>query len=171
MFKKILSVVGIAAAISLGTAAAASAYPADVEVVAESATVAPGVPVTITATGLGTLETVTFSATGGSLASIVVASAGTSVDKPVADGTASAEFTATTPGTYTISVLADGEVLGSTTVTVAAAGSGAGGGSGSLPATGGTVPAAAIWVGVGALGLGAIAVAAVGARRRAAAKH
>jgi LPXTG-motif cell wall-anchored protein len=41
-------------------------------------------------------------------------------------------------------------------------------GSGELPATGGTGPAAFIWLGVGAIGLGGIAVAAAVARRRAA---
>lgn len=179
MFKKLLSAAGIAAAIVLGTAAAASAasgYPAGVTLTASAATIAPGGSTTITATGLGDLQTVYFGVggTGGSLSSIVLASgAGTSVAKPVSNGSASATFTASTAGEYVVSV-SDGEtVLDTVTITVAAAGAGTGGGGAGpqLPATGGTVPAAVIWAGVGAIGLGGIAVAAVAARRRAAAKN
>ena len=170
MFKKVLSVVGITAALVFGSAAAATAYPAEAPVVASDTTLTPGQSVTITANDLGNYATVTFSANGGTLASIVAASGtGTSVEKTVVNGSASATFTApSTPGTFVVTVTAPGgEVLGSVTLTVAAAA----GGGGGLPATGGSVPAAMIWAGVGALGLGGIAVAAVAARRRAAASN
>ena len=174
MFKKFLSAAGIAAVFIFGSAAAAAAdeYPADAPVVATDTTLAPGQSVTITANDLGDYATVTFSANGGTLASIVAAAGtGTSVEKTVVNGSASATFTApTTAGSYVVTVTAPGgEVLGSVTLTVAAAGGGGAGGG--LPATGGSVPAAMIWAGVGALGLGGIAVAAVAARRRAAASN
>lgn len=179
MFKKLLSVVGIAAAITLGSAAAASAvYTPGVEIVAGDVTLAPGESTVITVNGLGERDTVNFAYTGpgGSLASIVAASAGgTSVDKPVNGGSASATFTANAVGDHVIVVSDETGVLESITITVAAAGTGTGGtggnAGGQLPATGGTVPAAAIWAGVGAIGLGGIAVAAVAARRRRAAKN
>ncbi|MFC8682679.1 LPXTG cell wall anchor domain-containing protein [Microbacterium ureisolvens] len=176
MFKKAFAVVALAGALVLGTAAAASAdYPADVTVTAGDATLTVGQSTTITASNLGDLEVVYFAvtpSTGGSLSSIVLASAGAEVEKPVTDGSATATFTANAVGTYVVNV-SDGETsLGQTTITVAAAGSGTGGGTGGgtgeLPATGGTVPGAFIWLGVGAIGLGGIAVAAAVARRRAA---
>lgn len=156
----------------LGGAAAASAdYPVDAPVTVSDTTPVVGQPVTITFGELGDLESVFFSvspSTGATLASIVLASAGTSVEKPVVDGSATATFTAQTSGTYVVSI-SDGEtVIGSVTLDVAPAGSGAGGSSGDLPATGGAVPGAFVWLGVGAVGLGAIAVAAAVARRRAA---
>jgi hypothetical protein len=175
--KKLLTAVGIAAVIILGGSSAANATYPDPGDNVEVSNPAPAVgqPITITATGLGDLPTVVFSvnAPGATLASIVVASTGgSSVTKPVVDGTASAQFTATTPGDYTILVSdLEGNVVGSVGVTVAAAGAGSGDGAGDgsgLPPTGGTVPAAVIWAGVGAVGLGGIAVAAVAARRRAA---
>ncbi|MCP2638123.1 hypothetical protein K0817_016340 [Microbacterium sp. HD4P20] len=173
MFKKLLSAAGIAAVFVFGSAAAAAAdeYPATAPVVASDTTLTPGQSVTITVNDLGDYESVLFSANGGTLASIVAAAgSGTSVEKTVVNGSASATFTApSTAGTYVVTVTAPGgEVLGSVTLTVAAAGGGSGGG---LPATGGSVPAAMIWAGVGALGLGGIAVAAVAARRRAAASN
>lgn len=178
MFKKILSVVGISAALVLGSAAAATAdeYPADAPVAASDTTLTPGQAVTITANDLGDYATVFFSAPAGTLASIVAAqSGGTSVEKPVVNGSASASYTApNAAGQYTVTVSAPGgEVLGSVTLTVAAAGGAGGetGGGSGLPVTGGTVPAAVIWAGVGALGLGGIAIAAVAARRRAAANN
>jgi hypothetical protein len=175
MFKKTLTVVGIAAAFVLGSSAAAVAddYPVDAPVTVSDTTPAPGQPVTITATDLGDYETVTFSTSGAgaSLSSIVLAAgSGVSVDKPVTDGTASATFSSSQAGTFVVSVSAGGEVLSSVTLTVAAAAGAGGGTGGGLPATGGSVPAAVIWAGAGAIGLGGIAVAAVAARRRAAAK-
>ncbi|GAA2002731.1 hypothetical protein [Microbacterium ulmi] len=173
MFKKAITALAIAGAIILSGAAAATAadYPPEEDVVVSSPTVAPGGSITITITGLEELEglTVTFTITagpsGGSLSSIFyAATADDSVDKVVSGGSASATFTSTTPGAYTVTIFGpDGEVLGTAGVTVAASSTGGGG----LPATGGTVPAAAIWLGAGAIGIGGIAVTAVAARRRA----
>ena len=175
MFKKAFATIAVAGLLVLGGAGAASAdYPAGVPGTVSDTTPAVGQSVTVTFTELGDLETVFFSvtpSTGATLASIVVASSGgSSVEKPVSNGSASASFTAQTAGTYVVSV-SDGETtIGSVTLNVAAAGSGSGGtsGSGELPATGGEVPGAIIWLGVGAIGLGGIAVAAAVARRRAA---
>ncbi len=174
MLKKTLAAAGIAGLLIFGSASAALAdsYPPSAPVTASDNTVTPGTPVTITATGLGDYEFVTFSVTpptGATLSSIVLlASApGASVTKPVVNGTASATLTPTVPGTYTVSVAApDGTVLGSTVVSVAAAPAPSPSGGAALPPTGGAVPAAAIWAGVGAVGLGGIAAAAAAARRR-----
>jgi hypothetical protein len=177
MLKKTLSVVGLATALILGGSAAALAdgYPVGVAVTASDTTPTVGQPITVTATGLDDYEgeEVTFATSGAgtTLSSIVLASGSiTTVDKTVADGAASATFTASRAGTYTIAVLDANVELGEVTVTVAAAGGGSGGtgGTGALPATGSTVPGAVIWAGVGAIGLGGIAIAAVAARRRAA---
>lgn len=177
MFKKTFAAIAVAGLLVLGGASAASAdYTVGVPATVSDTTPAVGQPITITFSELGDLETVFFSvtpSTGATLASIVVASSGGSVSKPVTNGSASATFTAQTAGTYVVSV-SDGETtIGSVTLDVAAAGSGSGGtgGSGTLPATGGEVPGAIIWLGVGAIGLGGIAVAAAVARRRAAANR
>jgi LPXTG-motif cell wall-anchored protein len=171
MLKKTLTAVAIAGALLFTGAAGANAagdYPVGVTVTAGSATITVGGSTTVTATGLGELETVYFGTDGtpgGSVSSIVRAAGTGPVAKPVVDGSASATFTASAAGTFTIAV-SDGEtVLGTTTVTVAAAGSG---GGGTLPATGSEIPAAAIWLGAGAIGIGGIAIAAAVARRRAA---
>lgn len=172
MLKKTFAAVALAGALILGTATAASAltYPDQLNVTISSPTVTVGNSTVITVTGLDGLDVVTFShdaGAGASIASIAfTAIAGSSVDKPVAAGTASATFTATTPGSYTISIYDGSTLLGSVPVTVAAAGSGADSDADGLADSGGTVPAAVIWVGVGAIGLGGIALAAVAARRR-----
>ncbi|KAF2413439.1 hypothetical protein B1729_09980 [Microbacterium sp. B35-04] len=172
MFKKAFATIAVAGLLVLGGAAAASAdYPSDVTITAGDATLTVGQSTTVTAGNLGDRTAVSFSVsptTGGSLSSIVLASAGSSVEKSVVDGSASATFTADAVGTYVVSVSDAEGTLGSVTISVAATGSGTGSGSGELPATGGTVPAAFIWLGVGAIGLGGIAVAAAVARRRAA---
>ncbi|WP_109210438.1 MULTISPECIES: LPXTG cell wall anchor domain-containing protein [Microbacterium] len=177
MFKKAFAVVALAGALVLGTAAAASAdpYPPEVSCTVSPTPVTVGATATIACTGFD-LPTALFGVQSGdgSLSSIVLADADpVVVEKPVTNGAASATYTApSTPGTYTVLVAqTDGEVVedvAEVSVTVAAAGSGAGSGSGALPATGGTVPGAFIWLGVGAIGLGGIAVAAAVARRRAA---
>lgn len=110
--------------------------------------------------------------TGATLSSLVKAAAAGSVTKPIVNGVASANFTASAAGTYTVSVT-DGDVNDTITLTVTAAstGGGAGGGTGgagsTLPSTGGEIPAVALWIGAGALGLGGLAVVAATARRRA----
>ncbi|KRA25708.1 hypothetical protein ASD65_15715 [Microbacterium sp. Root61] len=174
MLKKTFAALAVAGLLVLGAASAASAatYPVDNGTGSGSAVLAPGASTPITISGLEGYDQVIFTSTGGTLSSIVMAAAGSSVTKPVVNGSATANFVANTPGSFTINVTApDGTPLGSTTVTVAAPGTTAPGAGGGLPATGGTVPAAAVWLGVGAIGIGGIAVAAAVARRRAAANR
>ena len=188
MLKKTLAVAGIAGLLLLGGASAASAdYTIDENITSTGGgTTAPGDPVVITFSGIpdeltddGTVE---FAVTGGpggaTLSSLVFASAaGATVSKTVVGGSASATFVSETPGTFTISLInPPSQVIATTTVVVAvpAAAGGAGSGSGAsggLPATGGTVPVGAIWLGVGAIGIGGIAVVAGVARRRARHQH
>jgi len=169
MLKKTLAAVGIAGMLILGSATSAFAgtYPPTADVSVSAPSVAPGGIVTITAEGLGDRTSVTFdhnAPAGSTLSSLSFAAAvGGSVVKSVSAGTSSARFSSTTPGTYTIRVLDGASVLGSASVTVTASGAGADTG---LPDTGGSVPAAAIWAGVGLIGVGGIALAAVAARRR-----
>jgi len=174
MLKKSLAAVGLAGALLIGTASAAIAdgYPPAAVITVPAPTIVPGQSTIITATGLGDRTEVTFAVAGSpgaTLTSIVMAASApyASVVKPVTDGTASATFTASTPGSFTITVR-DGDTILSTTVisVVDPASAGGVGTGGGLPPTGGTVPATVIWAGVGAIGLGGIAVAAVAARRR-----
>lgn len=176
MLKKTLAAVGIAGFLVLGASAPAFAYyPPEVDCTATPASIAPGATSTIVCTGF--TEAVAYfgvEAPAGTLSSIVLASGGGAdiVEKPVSDGSATATFTGpavTASTTYTVLVAQgdeDGkfvEDVGEVVVTVAPASTGGGG----LPPTGGEVPAAAIWLGVGAIGIGGIAVAAAVARRRA----
>ncbi|MFB8388040.1 hypothetical protein ACFC3F_12965 [Microbacterium sp. NPDC055910] len=175
MLKKTLAVVGLAGALMIGSASAAFAdnYPPAANVTVAAPTITPGGSTVITATGLGDRTSVTFSVSGSpgaTLTSLVVAAGSSyaSVNKPVVDGTASATFSASTPGNFTVTISDGATILGTSSISVAdPAGAGGSGGSGSeLPPTGGAVPATVIWAGVGAIGLGGIAVAAVAARRR-----
>lgn len=179
MIRKTLVAAGIAGALVFaGSAAANAAYtpgadPDDgvIDITVSDQAVTPGSPVTITA---GDLDgpTATFAIAGGpsgaTLSSIVFAAAQPSVEKDVENGFASATFEAATPGEYTITVASGDQEPQTIAVTVAtAAAGGTGSGSGTLPATGGTLPVEALWLGVGVLGLGGIAVTAAVARRRA----
>ena len=167
MFKKTFAAIAVAGLLVLGSASAASAdYTPDPPVTVTDNTPAPGQSVTITFSELGDRTSVSITVTpsaGVTLASLVHASAG-SITKPVVNGSASVTFTAANAGTYVVS----NDAGQSVTLTVAAASAGGSTGSGQLPATGGEVPGAIIWLGVGAIGLGGIAVAAGVARRRAA---
>lgn len=180
MFKKTLAAAIVAGALLFAGASAANAdtatdapYPPDNSSVTVSPnSVAVGQTATITANVPDDYISVTFESTAGSTLSSIVAAAatGSSVTKTPTNGVATASFSATTPGTYTVTVSggtgnAGGEV-GSVTITVTAAAA-AGGAGGGLPSTGGEIPAAALWIGAGALGLGALAVVAATARRRA----
>ena len=178
--KKSLAAVAVAGAIVLTGASAAHAYPVDIECVANPTTVALGGSTTISCTGLNDDFDATFSVTGpgaqqGVTLTSVAASATTgtaSVTKPVVGGQTSATFTPPTAADYAITVAQGDESFGTftDTVTVTVVEGSASGGTGStggLPATGGDVPGAALWLGVGALGVGGIAVAAAAARRRA----
>ncbi|AZC12328.1 hypothetical protein [Microbacterium sp. ABRD28] len=184
MLKKTLSAAGIAGLLVLGAASAAQAddYATDVETVAGDVTLTPGQATVITAQNVD--GTVTFATSGAgvsenTLTSIAFAAAvgsDTAVKQADENRTAQATFTAPTAGgTYTINITDGDGDTDSVTLTVAAAGSGTGGTGGTggtLPATGSdAVPAAAIWLGAGAVGLGGIAVTAAVARRRAAANR
>ena len=173
MIKKSLAALAVVGILTLGGASAAMAdgYAAQVGCTANPNPIAVGATSVITCTGLqpnvtGTLTVTGPGVTGDTLSSIVFAGAtGTdSVTKTTsAEGTVSVNFKGPAAGNYTVTLESQGQT-GSATVTVTAASTG--GGSG-LPATGGEVPAAAIWLGVGAIGIGGIAVAAAVARRRA----
>lgn len=177
MLKKTLAAAAVAAALLFTGASAAQAavddYPATVSVEAASSTLEVGGSTVVTATFENTeFAAATFTVsptTGGSLSAIVRTA--TSVESTIVDGKATTTFTATEPGTYTVTASTPDSEPASTTITVAAAGAGAGGstggGSNALPSTGGQIPAAALWGGAGALGLGALAVVAAAARRRA----
>ncbi len=87
---------------------------------ADSSTIATGETTTVTATGLGGLETASFGL-GGTPGGSFSPSGATAVTSPVTDGTATAVFTASEAGSFTIAV-GDGEnVLATTIVTVTAA--------------------------------------------------
>lgn len=172
MIRKTLVAVGLAGALVFaGSAAAFADYTGSEEIVvtASPASVTPGASSTITATGLDG-ETATFAVTSGpagaTITSIVYAAALPSTTKNVVDGSASATFTPAAAGNYVVTVTS-GEETQSVSVSVGTASAGGGSGSGTLPATGGTVPVEALWLGVGILGLGGIAVTAAVARRRA----
>jgi hypothetical protein len=183
MLKKAFAAIGLAALLTLGGAAAASAgtYPPTVACTAGAATLSVGQSTVITCSSLPPNVTGTITVTGpgvvpDTLSSVVMSAAvGTSSVKKTttAEGTVSVNFKGPiVPGSYTVTLVADNGQSGATTVTVvdpqASGGStgGAGGGAG-LPVTGGTLPAAAVWLGLGAVGLGGIAVVAAAARRRA----
>lgn len=172
MIKKTLAAAVVAGALLFAGASAANAeeYPSEVTVTAAQSTLTVGGSTTITATFENTESgTATFSVSptsGATLSSLVKAAAPGAVSKPINEaGVATANFTASAAGTYTVTAT-DGAATNTVTITVAAAGAGAGGGS-TLPSTGGEIPAAALWVGAGALGLGGLAVVAAAARRRA----
>ncbi|MEV8273692.1 hypothetical protein [Microbacterium sp. NPDC077184] len=180
--KKSLAAVAVAGAIVLTGASAAHAYPVDIGCTVSPGTVAVGqsatiscvafnddFPATFTVTGPGVVQGVTLT----SVSASAVSSA--SVTKDVVNGETSATFTPPTAAEYEITVTQDGGEFGSfadsLAITViegsASGGTGGSGAEGGLPATGGDVPGAALWLGVGALGVGGIAVAAAAARRRA----
>lgn len=171
MFKKAFAAIAVAGLLVLGGAGAASAdYTVDNGATVTDTTPTPGQSVTITFSELGDRTSIVITVTpsaGVTLASLVHAGAAGSITKPVSNGSASVVFTAANAGTYVVS----NDAGQSVTLTVAAAGAGGSTGSGQLPATGGEVPGAIIWLGVGAIGLGGIAVAAAVARRRAAANR
>lgn len=168
MFKKTFAAAVVAGALLFTGASAANAYTTEVEVTAGDPTLSIGESTTITAVFADPeVTSASFSVSptsGATLASLVHASAGGAVTKDVVDGEATATFTASAAGTYTVTAAA-GDEVGTTTITVAAAGTD--GGADALPSTGGEIPAAALWIGAGALGLGALAVIAATARRRA----
>lgn len=172
MLKKALIAVGIAGLLALGSASAASAapYPPNVTCRAGAATLSVGETTVINCSGLqpnitGTLTVTGPGVTPDTLSSIVYAAAvGTSsVTKTTTpEGTVAVNFRGPfVPGSYTVTLVAENGQEGAATVTVVDPAP-----PGGLPVTGGSIPAGALWLGVGAVGLGGIAVAAAVARRR-----
>ena len=174
MFKKTFAAIAVAGLLVLGGASAASAdYTPDRPVTVTISDSTPGVGQTITITfnnlNVPFVRITVTPGQGVTIASLVHAAGTGGVEKQVVDGSASVQFTASQTGTYTVNAVdADGNVVGTQTITV---GTAAASGTDQLPATGGEVPGAIIWLGVGAVGLGGIAVAAAVARRRAAANR
>lgn len=175
MLTRILTTTAIAAAIILAGPVAANAenrYPPENACTASPTSIGQGDTSVITCEPdtFGSEVDVQLTVTGpgvqpGTIAFISFAAATqttTIVKTSAADGSVSATFTAPTAasGTYIITA-ADADVSRSASVTVTAASAAA------LPSTGGTVPVAALWIGIGAIGIGGIAVAAAAARRRA----
>ena len=119
---RMLIAVAVAAVMTVGGSALAVAQTG-VEVTASPPTIAVGETTTITAEGLGGLETAGFGLgdTSSGTLSVDGGAGGATADAPVSGGRATAQFTPSVEGTLTISV-GDGEtVLGTTTVTVTAA--------------------------------------------------
>lgn len=182
MLKRIVSVIGISGALMFLGAGAATAdtYPPDVTCTVQAPTITPGQSTVIECGGDGTVPagttavyTVSGAGVSASSLSSVFAAVGTAQVTKTADGngTLSATFTApqvTGTHNYTISV-ADtaGTFAATASITVNGPSGGEGAAGGGLSTTGGTVPAALIWGGIGALGIGGIAIAAALARRRA----
>ncbi len=171
MLKKTFAVAVVAGALLFTGASAANAetYPVDPgDITVSDPTPVPGQPIVITIVDIDiSINVVTFFTTdaGVTLSSIVPTAVTSSVDKTVVDGEASATFVAAAPGDYTVTATdEDGNVIAVVPIEVVAAD----GDAGELPSTGGTIPAAALWIGAGALGLGGVAVVAATARRRAA---
>lgn len=176
MIKKTLTTVGIAGLLIFGasTAANAAAYPPVVDGTTSATVVAPGQPATIgfAFPGYEDGTTVTFVVTGENVSGVTLASivstavSSKSIDKTIAGGSASVQFASSTGGTFTVTPFIDGRQVGNAVSVTVDASSGSASGP-ALPATGSEVPAAALWLGVGAVGIGGIAIAAGVARRRA----
>lgn len=174
--KKLLTSLALAGILVAGGASAASAaeYPVDPVITTSDSTPVPGQAITLTVQVPAGVTEVTFTINGApvgsTLTSTVFAAANTvdlSVAKPVVNGTATAVFTPSGPGTFTVTASAPGMATQTLTLVVAAGQSDDDDDSDDLATTGGDIPAGVIWVGVGAIGLGGIAVAAAAARRRA----
>ena len=138
---------------------------------ADSAKITTGETTTVTATGLGGLESASFGLDGTPGGSFSPGGE-TSVTSPVTDGTATAVFTASEAGSFTIAV-GDGEnVLATTIVTVTAAATPTAEPTPTptptaVPAnTGDGLPAWVLWLIVGLLIVAAIVVTALIVNRR-----
>lgn len=123
MLKKVTAAIALATAFVLAGSAAAVAQGSP-ELTAEPASVSVGEETTVTATGLGGLETAYFGldgTPGGTLIDPTTDQPTNLYEAPASNGEATARFSATQPGTFTVAV-GDGEtVLTTTTVTVTAA--------------------------------------------------
>jgi hypothetical protein len=125
MLKHVSAAVALAVAFVLAGSAAAVAQGAP-ELTAEPASITVGEETTVTATGLGGLETAYFGldgTPGGTLIEPTTDQQVTTYDAPVENGQAIVRFTATQPGTFTVAVGTGETVAATTTVTVTAAAS------------------------------------------------
>lgn len=167
MLRKILAGAAIAAAALLATPVAANAY-GEQPPIAE--TIEPGEAVTFGFTGLPANTPST--AVAPDAVTLAVLKAATLSKVTSADGTVTYTASATTPGTYTITVTAGSETRVATlTVVPADGGALPGSGSGSSADGGladtGVDPVLFAWIGGGALALGAALVVVLSTVRRA----
>lgn len=117
---KIMLGAALAAALLASGASAAVAQSSGVQVTADPATIAVGDTTTVTATGLGGLETAGFGLDNTSDGSLSAdgSSFSSTASVPASNGSAVVYFKASAAGTYTVNV-SDGETsLGQATVTV-----------------------------------------------------
>lgn len=154
MFKKVLATGLLAVLAVFAVPAAANAYEID----GPAVTTTPGVAATLTFSGFDANEPTTASAPDAVTLGIVKV---VSTFSRAANGSGVVSYTATasTPGTYTVTVVGVSGKIGSAALTVVPADSGAGSGSGSgsngaLPNTGLETPMLIIWGAAGALALG-----------------
>lgn len=150
-----------------------AAPPQGAELTTESATITTGQTTTVTATGLGGLESASFGL-GGTPGGSFSPGGETSVTSPVTDGKATAVFTASEAGSFTIAV-SDGEtVLATTIVTVTAAATPSAAPTETpMPISANTddgIPAWVIWLIVGIVIAAAVIVTVVVLNRRRARK-
>jgi len=155
------------AVLLLGGAGAALAeeYPAEpLTCTAGPATIPVGGTSDITCSGFMPDSSVEFTSSGGTMSSIVFLAASGTTKTADGEGTATATFTGTVAGEFTVTATGtdpqEQDAEGSATVTVTAAD------DDGLSDTGGTLPTAALWIGIAALGLGVVVVTAVVVRRR-----
>lgn len=123
MLRRMMTAIVLAGALVAGGAVAASANPAAPGVTADPASIEVDGEATVTATGLGGLETAYFGldATPGGEFVLESGERATTAEVSVSDGTATVVFTATQPGTFTVAV-GNGETpLAQVEVTVEAA--------------------------------------------------
>lgn len=120
MRRRMLSAIALAAMLVLGGGVAASAQ-ATPEITADPASVEVGVETTVTATGLGGLETASFGLgdpSGGTLTDPATGASGTSLEVAVSDGSATVRFAATREGDAVVSVGTGETSLAQATVSV-----------------------------------------------------
>lgn len=167
MLRKILA--GAAVAVAALLAAPAAATAAGYGGQGPAVVAAPGEAVTLTFTGLPANTPST--AVAPDAVTLAILKAGTASKPTDASGSVSYTASATTPGTYTITVTA-GQTVATATLTVVPADAGSGAGSSGGSSDGGLAdtgvdPVLFVWIGGGALALGAALVVVLSTVRRA----
>lgn len=179
MIRKTLALAAVAVLAFLGTAPAASAQdatdyvPTDLAITCSPTSPTVGETFTCTATGFDDGTTVTFTiapASGASFAPVLAQDSG-STSVPVSGGSASADFTVNTAGTYTVTATgtANGApATASTTITVQEAKPTDGGvvTDGGLAQTGASNTGTLLAIAGGAVLLGGLALIGARARRQ-----